>query len=269
MPTQAATLTGQGVIVGTLQYMAPEQLEGKPADARTDLWALGAILYEMVTGKRAFEGTSAASLIARHHEREPPPLATLQPLTPPALDRLVRQCLAKAPDDRPDTAHDVANDLRWMRETSGVGALAGVQPKRRRALRAHLVVGGLAMAAAAGAAVAGIIAWRLMAPLRAPAHFQFDVRPAETLPVTEPLDRSAFTEVALSPDERSLIFAGMKDGTVQLDVCLLDRVGLSRGHGNRWYCGRPRSLRVAGWALDWFLGGSLSEEGPIRWRSAG
>ena len=75
---------------------------GKPADARTDLWALGAILCEMVTGTRAFEGTNPASVMAAILEREPTPLATLQPLTPPVVDHLVRQCLAKAPDDRPN-----------------------------------------------------------------------------------------------------------------------------------------------------------------------
>src|SRR5512136_1637379 len=106
-PTQSMPLTGEGMIVGTLQYMAPEQVEGKPADARTDLWALGAILYEMVTGKWAFEGTSAASLIGNIMNAEPASVSSLQPLTPPAVDRLVRQCLAKAPDDRWDTAHDV------------------------------------------------------------------------------------------------------------------------------------------------------------------
>ena len=131
VPTQAAALTGQGVIVGTLQYMAPEQLEGKPPDARTDLWALGAILYEMVTGKRAFEGTSAVSLMSAIIEREPAPIASLQPLTPPALDRLVRQCLAKSPDDRPDTAHDVANALRWLCEdrTTAAGAQAAARER--------------------------------------------------------------------------------------------------------------------------------------------
>ena len=122
-PHESAPLTAEGTIVGTLQYMAPEQVEGKPADARTDLWALGAILYEMLTGKRAFEGTSAASLIGNIMNAEPAALSTLQPLTPPAVDRLVRQCLAKAPEDRPDTAHDVANDLRWIRESSGLAAL--------------------------------------------------------------------------------------------------------------------------------------------------
>jgi serine/threonine protein kinase len=80
--------------------MAPEQLEGKPADARADLWALGVILYEMVTGRRAFEGTSQVSLIGAILEREPAPLTTQQPLAPPSLERTVRRCLAKSPDDR-------------------------------------------------------------------------------------------------------------------------------------------------------------------------
>jgi len=115
-PTQAAPLTGQGVIVGTVQYMAPEQLEAKPADARTDLWAFGAIVYEMVTGKRAFEGPSTVSLMGAILEREPTPIASLQPATPAALDRLVRRCLAKDPDERWDSAHDVAYELRWMAE---------------------------------------------------------------------------------------------------------------------------------------------------------
>jgi serine/threonine protein kinase len=111
-----APLTAEGTIVGTLQYMAPEQLEGKEADARTDLWALGAILYEMVTGKRAFEGESQMSLAGKIMNAEPVALASLQPLTPPALERVVKKCLAKAPDLRWDSAHDVADELRWIRE---------------------------------------------------------------------------------------------------------------------------------------------------------
>ena len=120
VPTQAAPVTAQGTILGTLQYMAPEQLEGKEADARTDIWALGAILYEMVTGKRAFEGESQVSLIGNIMNAEPPALAQLQPLTPPALDRMVRKCLAKHPDGRWDGAHDVADELRWIADELGI-----------------------------------------------------------------------------------------------------------------------------------------------------
>jgi eukaryotic-like serine/threonine-protein kinase len=111
-------VTGSGAMLGTVPYMAPEQLEGREADARSDLFAFGAVLYEMLTGRRAFPGDSAVSVIAAILERDPPPPSSLQPLTPPLLDRIVRQCLAKAPDDRPDTAHDVANELRWIREAT-------------------------------------------------------------------------------------------------------------------------------------------------------
>ncbi len=150
-----STLTTQGTILGTLHYMAPEQLEERPADARTNLWALGVTLYEMVTGRPAFEASSPASLIARIIGTQPIPLTTLQPLTPPALDRLVRQCLAKDRDDRPDTAHDVAGELRRMRESGGdghaSGSGAGVAVPRRgrsRVLYAVTAVAAIAVMAA-------------------------------------------------------------------------------------------------------------------------
>jgi serine/threonine-protein kinase len=117
-PTKQAPLTAKGTILGTLPYMAPEQVEGKPADPRTDLWALGTILYEMVTGHRAFEAASPVSLIGAILEREPAPLRERQPLTPPSLERLVRRCLAKDPEERWDTAHDVADELRWVAEAA-------------------------------------------------------------------------------------------------------------------------------------------------------
>ena len=106
-PIMTRPITTEGTIVGTFQYMAPEQLEGKEADARTDLWALGCLLHEMATGKRAFEGTSQASLIAAILEHEPRPITELQPLSPPALDHLVRRCLAKDAADRWQSARDV------------------------------------------------------------------------------------------------------------------------------------------------------------------
>ena len=142
-PTQTVPMTARGAIVGTLQYMAPEQLEGKEADARTDLWALGALLYEMVTGKRAFQADSDVSLIGAILNTEPAGLATLQPLTPPSLERLVTRCLAKHPDDRWDTAHDVADELRWIAQSSSASiAPAPAQPRRKVWLtRAGWVVG--------------------------------------------------------------------------------------------------------------------------------
>jgi serine/threonine protein kinase len=113
-PTRDAPLTGQGTILGTLPYMAPEQVEGRPADARTDLWALGAVLYEMLTGRRPFDGGSTASLTAAILEHEPPPLSALDPQLPPALEHVVGRCLAKDADARWQTARDVANELEWI-----------------------------------------------------------------------------------------------------------------------------------------------------------
>jgi serine/threonine-protein kinase len=225
-PTQSTPLTAEGAIVGTLQYMAPEQLEGKPADARTDLWALGAILYEMLTGKRAFEGASAASLIGAILEREPAPVSSLQPLIPPVVDRLVRQCLAKSPDDRPDTAHDVANELRWMRETSGVASVTNVRPRRRRGLRAALLVAGSLALVVAGA---GAMSWLRPSASDAPlAHLSLDVRPAETLNaggVSEiflPTPGGSRTALTWTPDGRALVFVGRRNGVQQLYVRRLD-----------------------------------------------
>src|SRR5271166_7507 len=154
-PPGSHPLTAQGSVVGTFQYMSPEQIEGKPADARSDIFALGAVLYEMVTGKRAFEGKTAASAMAAVLEREPAPICSLQPLTPPALERLVKTCLAKDPDDRWQTAHDVKLQLRQISEggsQSSVRALT-VAPHRKRgnwlAWTAAAILGVIAVAALA------------------------------------------------------------------------------------------------------------------------
>jgi Tol biopolymer transport system component len=125
-PTLAQPLTAEGAIVGTFQYMAPEQLEGNEADARSDIWALGCVLYEMATGKRAFEGKSQASLIAAIMNQEPPSLTQFAPMAPPVLERLVKQCLAKDPDDRWQSAGDLKRELGWI--ASQGPAAAGASP---------------------------------------------------------------------------------------------------------------------------------------------
>jgi serine/threonine protein kinase/Tol biopolymer transport system component len=114
VPTKESALTAQGVIIGTLQYMAPEQLEGNDADARTDIFAFGAVLYELVTGRKAFEGRSQVSLIGSILEKEPLPMTSISSGIPPALDQLVRRCLAKDPDQRWQSAGDLAAQLRWI-----------------------------------------------------------------------------------------------------------------------------------------------------------
>jgi eukaryotic-like serine/threonine-protein kinase len=123
LPTANDPLTAQGTIIGTLQYMAPEQLEGKEVDARTDIFAFGAVVYEIATGKRAFEGKSQASLIAKILETDPPPISSLQPMTPPALDRAVKKCLAKEPEKRWQVASDLCDELKWIAEGGSQAAV--------------------------------------------------------------------------------------------------------------------------------------------------
>jgi WD40 repeat protein len=147
-PTGITPVTMQGTLLGTLQYMAPEQVEGAEAHARSDLFAFGAILYEMVTGTRAFEGKSQASVIAAILEREPPPMSSLQPLAPAALDRVVRKCLAKDGAERWQSAKDLHDELLWLSE-GNIGS-ARVAPAARTPGGAYVgwVVAALATLAA-------------------------------------------------------------------------------------------------------------------------
>jgi Tol biopolymer transport system component len=152
-PPVSQPLTAEGTIVGTFQYMSPEQLEGREADPRSDLWALGCVLYEMTTGRRAFEGKSQASLISSIMSAEPAPISQVTPMSPPGLDRLVRACLAKDPDQRLQTAHDVKLELQWIAEASsqaGVAAPVAARRKLRERLAWALAVVALVSAACLG-----------------------------------------------------------------------------------------------------------------------
>lgn len=128
--TGTSPLTGRGTFLGTLLYMSPEQLHGGAVDARSDIFAFGAVLYEMLTGKRAFEGSSQASIIAAILEREPPPLSVAAPITPPSLDRVVRKCLAKDPDRRWQSAADLGDELSWIAQAPAVQPQPGAAPTR-------------------------------------------------------------------------------------------------------------------------------------------
>ncbi|HWR84280.1 MAG TPA: protein kinase [Candidatus Deferrimicrobium sp.] len=153
--TRTTPLTGEGTILGTLQYMAPEQLEGKEADARSDLFAFGAVLYEMATGKRAFEGNSQASLIASIIKEQPQPISQVLPLSPPMLDRVIRQCLEKDPDHRWQTSGDLKLALQWVAEGgSQVGIPAVISTRRKLRER---VLWGASIALAAVAATLGVL----------------------------------------------------------------------------------------------------------------
>ncbi len=198
--TEHKPLTQEGTIVGTFQYMAPEQLEGKEADARTDIFALGAVLYEMITGRRAFEGKSKVSLIAAILDHDPPPITSVQPLSPPALDRLIRTCLAKDPDDRWQTAHDVLLQLKWISEG---GSLAGVPAPVavRRRHREFLWTTMSALALIAAVSFGGL--W-----------YRETTRPRD--PVTTsilPPEKADFEfesgSMALSPDGRRIAFLAL------------------------------------------------------------
>ena len=151
--TQQKPLTEEGAIVGTMQYMAPEQLEAKEADARTDIFALGTILYEMATGRRAFEAKSRASLIAAIMDRDPAPVSEIQPMAPQGLDHLVRRCLAKDPDDRLQSARDVALEISEVIDQRRSGER---KPSPKASRRGTLY---LAIAVASLVAIGALIAW--------------------------------------------------------------------------------------------------------------
>jgi Tol biopolymer transport system component len=150
----AGPLTQRGTVLGTFQYMSPEQLEGKEADARSDIFSFGALLFEMATGKKAFEGKSHASLIGAILRDEPPSVSDVAPMVPPALSRVVRTCLAKDPQDRFQTAHDIRLQLQWIAEGgSQVGLPAPVAARRKSRER---LAWGVAAGACLAAAVLGV-----------------------------------------------------------------------------------------------------------------
>jgi serine/threonine-protein kinase len=160
LPTQAAPLTSVGSILGTLHYMAPEQLEGKDADARSDVFALGAVLYEMLAGQRAFAGGSQASLIASILDREPTPIATLRPLTPLLVDDIVRRCLAKNADDRWQSAADLAFALRSIGRESAVATVEPApRPAHPRQVGSAWAVAAAALVVAAASLGLAAVAW--------------------------------------------------------------------------------------------------------------
>jgi len=177
-PTQHKQLTQEGMILGTFQYMAPEQLEGEEADGRTDIFALGSVLYEMATGARAFDGKTKTSLIAAIVSSEPKPMSQVQPLTPPALEHVVRKCLAKERDDRWQSAHDIAEELRWISEAGSQAGVAAPLSMRRKSRERLAWVVALLLTAIVAATFGlrrprpeAAITSSITAPLHAPFEF--------------------------------------------------------------------------------------------------
>jgi serine/threonine protein kinase/Tol biopolymer transport system component len=214
-PTMSRPLTMQGSIVGTMQYMSPEQLEGKPADARSDIFSFGAMLYEMATGRKPFEAKSHASLIAAILKEEPRPMRELQPLTPPALEHIVKACLAKDPDERPQSAHDLKLQLEWIRESSGISQsqLAQTTPAVETSPSRRKTASIILATAVCTVLVAAALAY-LLRPQPTPAE-----RLEFSIPLTEEM-----SHLALSADGRMLAFVS-PDPVSGANMVRVQRIG--------------------------------------------
>jgi eukaryotic-like serine/threonine-protein kinase len=192
-PTMSRALTAEGTIVGTMQYMSPEHLEGKETDARSDIFSFGCMLFEMATGKKAFEAKSQASLIAAILRGEPRPMRELQPMTPLLLEHMVKTCLAKDPDERPQSAHDLKLELDWIKESGGISEVAKLGVEKTWAQRKFA---GVKIAAALLALVAVTAIVFLLRP---------EKPRAERLEFAIPLQEEA-SHLAISADGRMLAF---------------------------------------------------------------
>jgi len=209
------TVTQEGTIVGTFQYMSPEQIEGKEVDGRSDVFSLGAVLYEMLTGQKAFEGKSQLSVASAILEREPAPISSFKPTTPPALDHVIRRCLVKELQKRWQAASDVSGELQWIAEDGPQAGVAAVGPRakwRETAAWDAAAVLGLATIALG-------IGFVLRTPKPAPViHLSADIGADANLDM-------AFSSVVLSPDGRKLAFvASSSDLKRRIYVRLLDQI---------------------------------------------
>jgi eukaryotic-like serine/threonine-protein kinase len=207
-------LTAPGVLLGTFPYMAPEVLEGRGADARSDVFSFGAVVHEMVSGQRAFQARTVAGLIGAILHTEPAPLSSLREITPPTLDHLVARCLAKSPASRWQTARDVMLELKWIERDGRNDALVRrPSPKLRLVLQAALIV-------AAGALVVSIVS----SYVRVPFALDSSIRFAFSLPTgLRPADVALTGPVTISPDGQRVVFAATgADGTQRLWVRPLD-----------------------------------------------
>ena len=212
--TERVSLTGEGAILGTFQYMAPEQLEGQDADARTDIFAFGAVVYEMATGNKAFTGKSQASLIGAILRDEAPTISTSQSMTPPALDRVVKTCLAKDPDDRWQSARDLTQELKWIAEG---GSQSGIQVSRSTDSKNRERIAWIVAAVFLAAAVMLAIPYVFHSSPAEPGIVRFNITPPE---------KATFGDSsAISPDGRLLAFTAKEtDGKASLWIRPLDSV---------------------------------------------
>jgi eukaryotic-like serine/threonine-protein kinase len=215
LPTKDA-ITAEGSIVGTLQYMAPEQIEGKQSDTRTDIFAFGAVVYEMATGKKAFEGKTSASVMAKILESDPAPMTLLQPMTPPALDRVVKKCLVKEPEDRWQSAKDLTDELKWIAEESAPrSAPSGVPVAPSHVSPRWMVV--FAVAGLVVAAIAAFAVWFLRPTPQRPV-----TRFAISLPAGQRVAALDSPFVVLSPDGTRLAYVATQGSIQQLYLRAMD-----------------------------------------------
>ncbi len=220
--TRTTPLTSQGTMLGTVQYMAPEQLEGKAVDHRADLFAFGALLYEMLTGKRAFEGQSQASVIASILKEDPRPVSQFVPTTPAALDRVVKSCLAKDPDERWQSAGDLARELRWIADPgSAPAAAAPAIIATRRSGRERVAWVLVAVTSTVAVAALALLATRTRStvPQGTPTRFSIGSLPNATLLPDGVMAR-------ISPDGRTLaLLASTTTGEASLWVRPMESLG--------------------------------------------
>ncbi len=208
-------LTQEGTILGTLQYMAPEQLEGRDADARTDIFALGATLYEMATGRPAFAGASQASLIGAIMTGDAPSISSVEPTSSPALDRVVKTCLAKDPENRWQSAHDISSQLKWIAEGPAAGATISDAGRARR--REQLVMGVALLAVLVGV-LSALFGRRPRAP-----------EDLTRFTITPPTGLGFFALVRLSADARRILFLLQdEEGRNSIAVRSLDSLAMRR-----------------------------------------
>ena len=216
LPTTPPNLTAQGTILGTFQYMAPEQIEGLDADARTDIFAFGALLFEMLIGRPSFEGKTRASLLGAILKDEPPVVSRLRPGIPAALDRIISTCLAKDPDDRYQSARDLFRDLQWVASGSSDGAGAPTASPPARSTRVAWLTAALLAIALVAAAV---IALRRMGEvIPAAGAVQFTIAPPENTSFGGPPGGGSglATQVAVSPDGRNVVFVARTQSAYQI-----------------------------------------------------
>jgi Tol biopolymer transport system component/predicted Ser/Thr protein kinase len=262
--TESESLTEEGMLLGTLEYMAPEQVEGKEADSRTDIFALGVVMYEMATGKKAFEGESKASLAAAILTFEPPPITKIQPMTPPALERVVQRCLAKDPEDRWQTARDLTSELKWIAEAGGTlpATVAGAKPIATKPRR-ELLYGALAIVFLVAAIVSTVFYLRLApAPARA---IISDILPTEKTQFTFGFRAGGLP--VLSPDGTAVAFSAKDaNGKTLLWVRSFDSLAahpLAETEGGAWPFWSADSRRL-GFFADGKLKALELSGGPAR-----